>query len=465
LRAYSLAERAYTSEKIADSIALYRQALKLDPDFALAHIGLARVLVVSDDREQASTELAAASSSRDRLSPRDALFVEAWQASLKGSNKVALEKWKLLSSLYPDLFAAHGLYSYFAWQFANRYDEDIIESARKAASPRNPYAPKSLLLLGTLYVANERFDDANDEFAQARKAGMEWHVDYVFADAASRHFDKAMSTLAMVKSSGVASRDIDTSFRKILLTADRGNWNEAWKSIDGARSESAKISPEVQRRFALVETSLRASVDPDAVSGKVLHDTLNPTLEWLHKASGEYRADAQLDAMFAGYLAARRGNVDFARELIEPARPLDDNYPVLSKMYTVADAERLRADGKPEESIRLLKSALDGSELYVTHVALMDAHASTGDFKAALEQARWLAAHRGRAYAEYDPNRVPFNVVQSDLATLHAAEYAAALGDKTGAQKSLEEFRKTWLRADDLAFVKERVRKLQTKSY
>jgi hypothetical protein len=94
----------------------------------------------------------------------------------------------------------------------------------------------------------------------------------------------------------------------------------------------------------------------------------------------------------------------------------------------------------------------------------MDAYASAGDFKAALEQARWLAAHRGRAYAEYDPHRVPFNVVQSDLAMLNAAEYAATLGDKAEAQKSLQEFRKIWPSDDNSAFVKARVKKLQTKS-
>jgi len=464
LRAYSLAERAYLGEKIADSVALYRQALKLDPDFALAHIGLARVLVYSDDKKQAFAELDAASHSRDRLSPRDALFVEAWQASLQGSNKSALEKWKLLSTLYPDLFAAHGLYSYFSWQFANRYDDDVIESAKKAASPRNPYAPKSLMLLGTLYVANERFDEANEEFAQARKSGMEWHVDYVFADAARRRFDSAMATMAQAKLSGVPSRDVDTVFRRILLTADTGNWAETWKSVDEARTESAKVSPDVQRRFALVETSMRLSLDPDAIDAKALRETLRPTVAWLGTVSGESRADAQLDALFAAYLAARRGNIDFAREAIAAARPHDDNYPVMSKMATVADAERLRAEGKPDKAIDLLKPMLNGSELYVTHVALMDAYESAGDFNGALEEARWLAAHRGRAYAEYDPNRVPFNVLQSDLAQLHAAEYATALGDKTAAQQSMETFRKIWPDANAVPYVKARLKKSQTKS-
>ena len=463
LRAYSLAERAYQSEKIADSLALYRQALKLDPDFALGRIGLARLLVVSDDKQQASKELEKAASLRDRLSPRDALFVEAWQASLQGSYKNALEKWKLLSSLYPDLFAAQGLYAYFAWQFANRFDDDIVASAKKAASPQNPYAPKSLLLLGTLYVGNERFDEANGEFAQARKSGMGWHVDYTFADAARRRFDAAQATLAQIESSGVPSRDIDVSFRRILLAADRGDWNAAWKDIGEARSEATKVSPDVARRFALVETSLRLAVDPASMEDKSVRDALHPVVDWVGKASEEYRADAQLDAMLAAYLAARHGDGEFAREALAAARPKDDNYPVLTRMFAVADAELRHAEGKPDETIRMLKPTIDGAELYVTHVALMEAYEATNNSKDALAEARWLAAHRGRAYAEYDPNRVPFNVVQSDLATLHAAAAAAALGDRDGARQSLDAFLKNWPHADELAFVKSRLKKIQTK--
>ncbi len=464
LRAYSLAERAYQAEKLSDSTALYKQALKLDPDFALAHIGLARALVISDDKRAAAAELEKTSQSHDRLSPRDALFVEAWQASLQGSHKAALEKWKVLSSLYPDLFAAHGLYAYFAWEFANRYDDDIVESAKRAASPRNPYAPKSLLLLGTLYVANERYDDASEQFAQARKGGMSWHVDYVFADAARRRFDAADASLAKMETSGVPSRDIDTVFRHILLSADRGDWTGAWTQIAQAKSASTKISDEVQRRFTLVESSLRLSVDPGAMDAGAVRASLKPVADWVAKAGEQDRTDAQLDAAFAAYLAARHGDLELARTALAAAHPMDDNYPVLSRMFAVADAERLRAEGKPADAIQRLKAGVDGAELYVTHVALMEAYESAKDYRSALAEAKWLASHRGRAYAEFDANRVPFNVIQSDLATLHMADYAAALGDSAAERAAMDEFRTLWPNAQDLSYVKTRVKSFQTKS-
>ena len=166
---------------------------------------------------------------------------------------------------------------------------------------------------------------------------------------------------------------------------------------------------------------------------------LRPLVDQVGKASGESRAETQLDALLAAYLAARHGNTELARE--------DDRGATEGRQLSGTDADvqgrrrRARhAQGKPAETIRMLKPAVDGAELYVTHVALMEAYEATNDFKNALAEARWLAAHRGRAYAEYDPNRVPFNVVQSDLAMLHVATYAAALGDRDEAQRSLDTF-------------------------
>ena len=100
-----------------------------------------------------------------------------------------------------------------------------------------------------------------------------------------------------MKSSGVASRDVDALFRRILLSADRGNWPETWKDVEDARREAAKVGPDVQRRFTLVDASLHLSVDPDATDVKGVRDQLRPTVEWISKASDEYRSDAQLDAL------------------------------------------------------------------------------------------------------------------------------------------------------------------------
>ena len=170
---------------------------------------------------------------------------------------------------------------------------------------------------------------------------------------------ESRKTLDLVQSSGVASRDVDTLFRRILLSADKGDWADTWTQVDLAKRASAKVSADVQRRFTLVDTSLRVAVDPGSMEAKALRERLRPTIDWLQKASGEYRADGQLDALLAAYLAARGGDLDLARDALAAARPQDDYYPVLTDMFTIADAERQRAEGKA-----------DGGEGGIAEVAL-----------------------------------------------------------------------------------------------
>ena len=86
------------------------------------------------------------------------------------------------------------------------------------------------------------------------------------------------------------------------------------------------------------------------------------------------------------------------------------------------------------------------------------------DGKAALAQAEWLASHRGRAYVEYAVERMlmPFNVAQSDLALLRAAELAHALGDSQKSKRSLDAFLEAWPSAENLDFVSARLKPLES---
>src|SRR5262249_31952566 len=114
--------------------------------------------------------------------------------------------------------------------------------------------------------------------------------------------------------------------------------------------------------------------------------------------------DVQFHLLIGAYLAARQGDQRTATEVLASIDPKTNDvnaYPMLHRMRTVAEAELARAGGHPDQAIAKLKSLLDGRELYVTHVALMDAYSASKNAAAALEEARWLAAHRGRAYTEY----------------------------------------------------------------
>jgi hypothetical protein len=207
-------------------------------------------------------------------------------------------------------------------------------------------------------------------------------------------------------------------------------------------------------RSALAPASLKPTVLRD-YAHLVLHDAASEKVDI---------DDVQFHVLLSAYLAARQGDATLANESLAGAgaQTRDANYPVLDNMRRVAEAEAARARGHAEDAVRILKPLINGRELYVTHVALMDASADAHDAATALEEAHWLIAHRGRAFTEYGTEWVlaAFNVAQSDLAELRAAEFATTLGQKEEARREVDAFRNHWRPALESKSLAQRVEKV-----
>lgn len=466
LTAYSLAQRAYDIGNDKDALELYKHAIKLDPEFATAHIGLARVLLVTDQRAAAISELDKLSAASDRLSARDSLLAEAWKLSLSGSNQDALAKWRLVTQLYPDFLSGQGLFAFFAWEFANRFDNEVVDAAKASSSPRNSNAATSLLLLGMLHLGNERYDDAAAAFAAAEKSGMSWHFDYALPSAAQRRFDAADAVLVRGNSADTVSPGIDAYAQRVAMQIDRGAFDGGRKDLAAALSDARKESPEYVRLFAGMELAL-ANVLEDfrkETRPSALPDYVESTRNALKKATSADKPEIEFELLLAAYTAARHGDIKLAQSAIDTLGkgPFDSSLPV-AKMLLLAKAEVARVGGRPADAINALKSAFDGTEFFLAHVSLMEAYAANHDTGLALDEARWLAKHRGRAYAEYSLRQalVPLNVAESNLALLRTAELLHASGDDTGARSALNDFLRNWPKAKNDATLASRINALQ----
>ena len=462
LRTYSLAEKSYATNR-KDAIALYEQAIKLDPEFALARIGLARTLFTVNQDAAARDQVQRASTLRDRLSSRDALYVEAWQATF-GPPTTALAKWKSFAALYPDFFPATGSYAYFARELANRYDE-AIAAAQKAAVPQNPRRANSDYLLGMLYLAKERYSDALASFSIADQMGAAQRKEfYAAVFAAQRQFAKADSTLAAGMVSGVSTEDIDVNVSHVAFAADKGDFDSVHRLIEETQRQAATLGGRKPAQWRAIGLTLASAEARDDTAPK-LRDIVHANATDLPHSQATDRPEMEFNALLAAYLAARSGDAATAKSGLDAdlSAARSGGYPVLAQMLTVADAERTRAAGDPQRAITMLTSLVDGSELYVVHVALMDAHASAKNEREALAEAVWLTEHRGRAYGEANMGRTLtlFNVLQSDLALLRAAELSAKLGDKDQSQQRLRSFQEAWPAAQMPASIKARVQQLQ----
>ena len=463
LRAYSLARRAYNTGRRKESISLYEQALRLDPEFALARIDLARTYVTTDQENEAREEIRKALDLRARLSSRDLLYADAWQASF-GPQLPALAKWKALTALYPDFYPANGAYAYFVWHWSNDFDA-AIEATQRSAVAQNPHRQTSDYLLGFLYVGKERYADALDSFRIATSAGaMSRNEYYASSYAAQRQFGKAAETFAGGHLSDVASEDVDSYTTKVTIAADQGKWEEALSELKAGLREAQAIGAQKVGRFRSTELSLKSVSAPRAETVAALHSHLQDEIVASKDRNDTGYVDTVFQVLLAGYLSARLDDDKLVQTALAADLPeaRSGDYPVLRQMLAVTQAEQLRGRREFDQALAMLKPLLDGNELCIVHQALLDIYAASARNEDALREAKWLAEHRGHAYAEYNVQRIlmPLNVVQSDLALLRAAELANALGRKDEAKTHLAEFRKAWPDTQSLGFVTARLNTL-----
>ncbi|MGA9333697.1 MAG: putative peptide modification system cyclase [Rudaea sp.] len=442
LRAYSLGQRAYVTGNMKDALAYYQDAVKLDPKFATAHLVIARVLLNADKNSDAHKQIELAAATPKRLSARDSLLVDAWQSTMTSSGS-SLQKWKLLAGLYPDYYPANGPYSYFAWG-DNRYT-DAIDAVKHNVSPQNPNPSAGQNLLGILYLAEENYTDAAKFFRRAKESGF-GRTDYAATVyAAQRDFRRANEIMGQNRSPGIKNIDLSTDIIRIALTVDQGNWPEAEKRLVETERQAEKLGPLRYQRLQVIALGLQSEFGQ--------YDSKK--IESYAQAIAAEKTDNAIDAnqalfnrLFAIYLLAHNGDAKRAIHLltdIGPSSSESDATP-LNNLRTIVDAELARVSGHPQQAIESLKSIVKGNELLLTHRALLDAYASAGLREPALVEAHWLAQHRGRAYAEYGANQVmmAFNVAQSDLALLRAAELLRDLGRQGESAQALNKFKQAW---------------------
>lgn len=451
LRAYSLARRALTGGKWSEALTLYREALTLDPDFALAHASIAALQLSANDKAAALPELHRAQQLRTKLPAREALYVDAVAASIDKPSAM-FERWGVLAKMYPDYYAAHANHALVLRTFGNRYAE-AIAAIKPALSPHNHRLGRSNYLLGTLYLATDEYALARQQLARARELGDDGmglvHVELL---AAERNFVQAAAALAATRETGVAGNDVFRWRTRVLLAADQGQRDEAARLADEAVGAAAAAGPLFRRVFEGMRTSQQVFVAGKSAESSIRSFAARETAA-ANEIDNLERNHAIEASLFAAYLAARIDATALAAQILGEVDALAriSEYPLTANFVAIAKAELQRAKGDPEAAIATLRPFVNDSALYLTHVALRDAYAAARRPADALEQANWLARHRGRAYAEDSAMQMLslINVLESTYSLLLAAEYSQTLKRPDDARNNAAAFERAWQGARD----------------
>jgi putative peptide modification system cyclase len=440
LKAFALGQQAYARSQYADAMKLYAQATDLDPQFALAWVAQAKANFAMLNASAAMAPLKRAQALRSRLAPREALYLDGWSAELEAPVQ-ALDRWKLMAKLYPDAMNANG-------NAAIRLERDgqwaaAIPYAQHAALPQSDVRGFALSQVARSQTAQGDIKAAIETLGQAIASGD--RVSYALrarAFAVLRHFDDAEADL---RRGGV--EPVDADYLRTAFFIDQGRFPDASRAAENVDTLMQK-TPDDSRPGARLSRVAAEYLAGDSGAASRNLNALAKDLENGLPSSQPSAAQEDIGvASNAAEFAVRLGDPDLAQRLLDAAkgRPeaaLTDNAVRLA----VVHARLLLSKGQAKQAIEELQARSTPESPISLHAALMDAQAQAGNLDAAIQEARWLQAHRGLAYSEqsgYSSVRT-LNVAQTTLAFLQEAEWQSKLGRSQDAQKALAAFDARW---------------------
>ncbi|MDR6674462.1 putative peptide modification system cyclase [Xanthomonas sp. 1678] len=459
LRAYALGIDATGNANWKQAEQNFRAALNLDPQFALAYVGIARVLMATSDRAAAVPYFQKALAYKARLPARDQLYLDAYSAELSDS-PAALGGWQQLVHLYPDSFAGHGNAFWHLFQ-ANRF-ADALPHAVAADTAQDPYRSIAIDDIGRIYLVQGKLEQAKAQFTQIAlqdKSGPGRRLANVLA--LQGNYAEAEARLRAIPKSDYANDDMVPRLDLIALKVDQGKWDEVAVELDDALKASRAGNDFTQAQFGFLQLSIQALTQQ---SGKVL-----PRLrQWQHAQlqrqeralPGEpYASDRAALILAAVYLAQRLGDDALSARALKVVGPWVEVSadPTLGKLLRIVQAGQYRLRGDYAQALALLAPRED--DLLQARVALYHTLQAAGEHRQALAQADWIGAHRGLAYGEASVSQSlqTLNVADTRMADRWAAQALSDLDRAPDARRRLDALFAAWPSAAMPAYLRETV--------
>ncbi|PYS64065.1 MAG: hypothetical protein DMF76_05655 [Acidobacteria bacterium] len=425
LRAYSMGLAQHSSGNYPQAIPLYKRAIELDNNFAIAYARLANVYNNTGKFELSREASAKAYEFRDRASEREKLFVTAsYYGGVTGEWDKQIEQLEVWSRTYPRDWEPRNLLA-SRYTLVGPFDKALAE-AREAVR-LNPKEARAYTNLAVAFIGLNRFEDAKSVLRQALAQKLEttnmrirlFHIAFVQDDAA-------------------------TMKEQLDWAASKPEEAQMWQAQAAEFSgQLAKANQFTERVIGL----MRAADSKETTAQLLLQQALrNATFgscgqvgETVRQALGLSREQAKL--ITAANALAVCNQTRAAQTLIDELMkrfPLDTLQKMVSIPITRSQIELTRGDGSPV--IQLLES----SRKYEV----------AGEF--------WPQYLRGQAYLKQKKGAEAAKEFQTiidhrgwyplsplyPLAQLGVARAAVIEGDAAKARRAYQDFFTLWKEAD-----------------
>lgn len=445
LRAYALGLRRAREGEWRASLQMYSEAVRLDPEFALAYLGVARAHAALSERPKALPWLDKAVALRARLPDRERLYLDAWEAELKAPTH-ALEKWQVMAGLYPDDFAGQ---ANAAWHLyvANRFDE-ALPYGMAADVPQDPLRNYAADYVARILLAKGLPEQSLQHLESIGGPSRPGHARRVASVlAVMKKFGEAEAALDKAEPINSPATDLVPNIERVSIALDQAQPQEAAvlseRVIEASKTSDAFIHQQFRVIGAMVDL-VREARNRGERRRQLADDLVAEVTS--SKWDPLNRSDLGAMLLVNATLALRDGDPALAVAALARVQqlPADSRYSVLAAFERVTKAGLLGNQGKLDEAIALLPARAD--DLYQSRVMLYGLLSKAGRHSEAEAQARWLVSQRGRAYMEANASQTlqPLNVADSKMAQLWIAESLLAQGKTEPAARELAVFLAQW---------------------
>jgi DNA-binding winged helix-turn-helix (wHTH) protein/tetratricopeptide (TPR) repeat protein len=439
LRAYTLASDALAERRLGEAIALFRHAIDLDPDFALAHSRLGSILAALREWKRANEHRRRAMALSDALTERERLYVNATFNLGLGRTVEAEDALKAWARLYP---GDRVPLNWLAISHLNRGEVRDALAWGEAAVKVDPTS-STLTTLAVVYLSTGRIAQAKSVIEGVAEPGLRYLVAFLEGDTAEMARQHAAVPAGSVE-------EFDMRAREAQAAMAEGRVREARHLI--GRTETLGL------QLGLLELTAQVLATQAIWEAEIGDQRLAAEMAAAALSMGDNAATRAMAVLaFARVRATVRAQAVLRRVNNAPA----ETDPVISagSRRKLAGAVAI-ASNQPAKALRQLAGLQpyeDGG--VVNHVALRGDLAELGVFH--LRGVARLALGEGQeAASEFqkilDRRGVSPLSPYCALAPLNLARARAAAGDVAAARRAYEAFLRQWDGADpDVSLVAE----------
>ena len=247
LKAFSLGVGKRSEGLEEESIAHFRRAIELDPDFALAHARLGTVLVNLREWDEGIEQKSTAFGMRDRVSEKENFYITAhYHADVTGQVDKQIEAYEIWKATYPrDFIPSNNLSALYAE--IGELEKALVEAERAIELETNEAHPYTEIGLALIQLG--RFEDAGKALEEAFSKGFQ-------------HYDLYRQQYSLYYLVG------DEEGMRGLLEAVAGRSSEAWllKEAASAAAAGGQLTRSRKLMRQAIEVSLRHGFEEQAAS-------------------------------------------------------------------------------------------------------------------------------------------------------------------------------------------------------